>query len=194
MAFKRWPDEPKESATRTGIRQTGVVLIFGAVVAALIAFFAATAFLDWKAKPAIQLPVAQQNAAATVRSEFETSGPIEVIDGDTVRNAGFTYRLVGFDTAERGDRARCDFERQKAEAATRRLQGLVADKTAGLERVACACPPGQEGSKQCNCGRRCGTLSVNGRDVVVLIAEGLAHRYVCSGTSCPKRQPWCDGR
>jgi len=38
-------------------------------------------------------------------------------------------------------------------------------------------------------------LTVGGRYVgQILIGEDLAHAYVCSGTSCPKRQPWCNGR
>jgi endonuclease YncB( thermonuclease family) len=38
------------------------------------------------------------------------SHPIEVIDGDTVGFNGAAYRLVGIDTPERGDKARCDDE------------------------------------------------------------------------------------
>ena len=57
------------------------------------------------------------------RSSVSSSGQIiEVIDGDTVRLNGAVYRLVGFDTPERGDKARCDDERRRAEAATTRLR------------------------------------------------------------------------
>jgi hypothetical protein len=57
---------------------------------------------------------------------------------------------------------------------------LAADKGARLERVACNCPPGQEGTKQCNFGRRCGSLSIDGKDIgPILLAEGLPHPYVC---------------
>ncbi len=49
------------------------------------------------------------------RSSVSPSGQIiEVIDGDTVRFNGAVYRLVGFDTPERGDKARCDDERRRA--------------------------------------------------------------------------------
>jgi hypothetical protein len=61
-----------------------------------------------------------------------------------------------------------------------------------LERVACACRPGTEGSRACNHGRRCGLLTAEGRDVgAILISEGLARRYECGGTSCPSRAGWC---
>jgi hypothetical protein len=39
--------------------------------------------------------------------ELRHSGPIEVVDGDTVRLQGMVYR--GFDISERGDKARCDY-------------------------------------------------------------------------------------
>jgi endonuclease YncB( thermonuclease family) len=137
-------------------------------------------------------------AAFTIwqRSSVEPSTPhIEVIDGDTVRFNGARYRLVGIDTPERGDKARCDDERRRAEAATKRLRALVASGDARLTRVACSCRPGQEGTRNCNYGRLCGSLSIGGRDVgSILISEGLAHPYVCGATSCPARRPWCDGR
>ena len=126
-------------------------------------------------------------------SSVSPSGQIiEVIDGDTVRFDGAVYRLVGFDTPERGDKARCDDERRRADAATTRLRALIAGGDARLGRVACACRPGQEGTRYCNYGRLCGSLSIGGRDVGgILIGEGLAHPYVCGATSCPPRRPWC---
>jgi len=52
------------------------------------------------------------------RSSVSPSGQIiEVIDA--------VYRLVGFDTPERGDKARCDDERRRAEAATTRLRASL---------------------------------------------------------------------
>jgi endonuclease YncB( thermonuclease family) len=71
------------------------------------------------------------------RSSVSPSGQIiEVIDGDTVRFNGAVYRLVGFDTPERGDKARCDDERCRAEAATTRLRALIGSGDARLIRVA----------------------------------------------------------
>jgi endonuclease YncB( thermonuclease family) len=120
------------------------------------------------------------------------SGTIEVIDGDTVRFDGEVYRLVGFDTPERGDRARCEDERRRSEVATARLRKLITGGDASLKRVACACRKGLEGTRECNFGRLCGSLSIGGQDVGrILISEGLAHPYVCGATSCPPRRPWC---
>src|SRR6185369_3674714 len=86
---------------------------------------------------------------------------ITVVDGDTVRANGQTYRLVGFDTPESGSLARCERERK-----------LVANGQPGLERVPCSCPPGTEGTQQCNHGRLCARLRAEGRDVgTILINE-----------------------
>jgi endonuclease YncB( thermonuclease family) len=117
---------------------------------------------------------------------------ILIIDGDTIRISGQTYRLVGFDTPERGSQAKCNAERELAARATRRLREIVARGDLRFNRVACACPPGSEGTRRCNYGRLCGTLTAAGRDVgTILIGEGLARRYICSGTHCPPRQNWC---
>jgi len=164
-----------------------LLIALGAVAASVLAFAATTAFLNWQSQHE-----AQQTSVEILRPAPNQSVQIEVIDGDTVRFNGATYRLVGIDTPERGDKARCDDERRRAEAATTRLRALIASGDAGLTRVACACRPGQEGSRYCNYGRLCGSLLVGGRDVgQILIGEGLAHPYVCGTTGCPQRRPWC---
>jgi endonuclease YncB( thermonuclease family) len=102
-------------------------------------------------------------------------GAIEVVDGDTIRAGGRTFRLVGFDTPETGSRARCESERTLAAAASRRLRHLIAGGGLDLERVACSCRLGTEGTPACNHGRLCGALRARGRDVgAILISEGLA--------------------
>jgi endonuclease YncB( thermonuclease family) len=113
-------------------------------------------------------------------------------------------RLVGFDTPETGDRARCEHEGALGVRATSRLRELIKTRTAELKceliktrtaelkLIPCACPPGTEGTPSCNFGRACGILTTDGRDVGhILIAEGLAKPFRCSGFSCPSRAPWC---
>jgi endonuclease YncB( thermonuclease family) len=117
---------------------------------------------------------------------------IQIIDGDTIRHGGRVVRLVGFDTPETGERARCDSERKLGTAATNRLRELIATGTAALDAVPCSCRTGTEGTQFCNYGRACGVLTINGRDVAtILIAEELAHPLRCGARSCPPRQPWC---
>jgi endonuclease YncB( thermonuclease family) len=119
-----------------------------------------------------------------------STGTMTIVDGDTVRMGGQTYRLVGFDTPEMA--GRCARESNLAMRAAARLQQLVSQGGVDLQRLACACQPGTEGTDRCNYGRLCGTLKVGGRDVgPILISEGLARPYICGRTSCPPRQGWC---
>ena len=119
---------------------------------------------------------------------------VEVLDGDTIRVAGETFRLVGFDAPETY-RAQCPSERELGNRATFRLRQLVAEGGLDLEQIACACRTGTEGTFRCNYGRSCGVLRVRGQDVgTMLIAEGLARAIVCRRTSCPAREPWCANR
>jgi len=118
---------------------------------------------------------------------------VYVIDGDTIRVAGRTVRLVGFDAPELGRRAHCGLERMLAARATSRLRQLV--RTGGdldLKLIPCSCRPGTEGKMACNNDRACGVLTVEDEDVGnVLMAENLARPYVCGRYSCPRREPWC---
>jgi endonuclease YncB( thermonuclease family) len=122
-----------------------------------------------------------------------SSAAIQIIDGDTIRYGGVTVRLVGFNAPETGQRALCEAERRLGQQATRRLRELVRAGSLSFDYVACSCPPGTEGTQQCNFGRRCGTLRAKGRDVgAILIAERLAVPFQCGSTRCPPTpRPWC---
>jgi endonuclease YncB( thermonuclease family) len=72
---------------------------------------------------------------------------VEVLDGDTIRIAGETFRLVGFDAPETY-RAQCLSESELGNRATLRLRQLVAGGDLDLERVACACRTGSEGTRR----------------------------------------------
>jgi len=130
-------------------------------------------------------------ATSVANASPVNSGQVEVLDGDTIRIIGETFRLVGFDAPETY-RAQCPSERELGNRATFRLRQLVADGGLDLERVPCACRTGTEGTPRCNYGRSCGVLRARGQDVgALLITEGLARTYVCGRTSCPAREPWC---
>lgn len=119
---------------------------------------------------------------------------VYVIDGDTIRIEGESrsVRLVGFNAPETF-RAECSTERDLGLRASRRLRQLVTAGGLDLELVPCACPTGTEGTPRCNYGRACGTLRHRGEDVgAILVREGLAVPFVCSGTRCPRTpRPWC---
>jgi endonuclease YncB( thermonuclease family) len=137
------------------------------------------------------LPVvagAPTKAASVGRASFT------ITDGDTIRlNDGTRVRLVGFNTPEKFE-PQCSAEAALGNRASARLKELVAGAgTTEVNLVPCACKPGTEGTKRCNYGRSCGTLSVDGRDVgQTLIAEGLAVSVICGATRCPPTpRPWC---
>jgi endonuclease YncB( thermonuclease family) len=119
-------------------------------------------------------------------------GSIEAVDGDTIRANGRVFRLIGYDTPEKGLLAKCQSERLLADRATNRLRQLIAAGDLQLVQVACACAAGTEGTNRCNHGRLCAQLKVSGKDVGnILTDEGLARAYICRGTTCPIRQSWC---
>lgn len=136
--------------------------------------------------------VTRQAEGPATHIEVVYGDTVEVVDGDTVRINSQLYRLTGFNTPESGLNAACEEERLLAAEATDRLRELVDWGGISLRRVACACAPDTEGTRQCNYGRLCAKLTANGRDVgSILIAEGLAERYECRSTSCPRRRDWC---
>lgn len=136
------------------------------------------------------MPVCVMTAAY---AEPVASNDIYVLDGGTIDMRGQRIRLVGFDAPDEGQRARCETERMLAARSAARLRQIIrrGDKI-DVQIVACACPPGTEGTQQCNNGWPCGRLTVDGKDVgAMLVAENLAHTFVCGQYSCPKRLSWC---
>jgi endonuclease YncB( thermonuclease family) len=125
------------------------------------------------------------------------AGPIEpadirVIDGDTILAHGQTYRLVGFDAPETGRRSKCDIERALGHIATDRLRELIDQGGLDLTEVRCSCPTKSIGTRSCNYGRLCGTLTAQGKDVgATLISEGFARPLRCTTTRCAPLQSWC---
>ena len=116
---------------------------------------------------------------------------ILVLDGDTIQvfHQHPNVRLVGFNAPETRNAA-CQAEADLGAKATRRLRDLVKLGNLDFTYIRCSCP---DTTKSCNWGRNCGTLRSNGRDVgAILIEEGLAVRFKCGATSCPKTpRPWC---
>ncbi|MCL8385809.1 thermonuclease family protein [Xanthobacter aminoxidans] len=129
---------------------------------------------------------------AQARGEPIAPSAIHVIDGDTIAVGPAHYRLVGFDTPEAGDRARCPAERMLSALATRRLQQIVDAGSLDLQEVDCRCRPGTAGTKRCNHGRLCGQLTANGHDVGdTLLAEGYAQPYHYDPDAPRPPASWC---
>lgn len=127
----------------------------------------------------------------TLQAETAATEDIRIVDGDTVRVGRDRVRLVGFDAPEL-THPRCMAERALAEKARDRLAAILSGDGINLTFVPCACPPGTEGMKRCNFGRKCAVLRAHGEDVAeVMIREGLAHRLTCGATRCPQRTGWC---
>lgn len=133
---------------------------------------------------------------ATTAAHAEAIAPteIKVVDGDTIRARGSSYRMVGYDTPEvasRGRRVVGPDEKAVAILATDRFQELINSGPLELNEVPCACPAGTHGTKACNNGRKCAILLLNGKNIGnTLIAEELAVPFVCGPTRCPKMPDW----
>ncbi len=118
---------------------------------------------------------------------------IDVIDGDTVDVRGERFRLIGLNAPET-HKPQCDRELELGTRAQGRLKDLLTTGSASLVKVPCSCPSGTEGTGNCNFGRSCAILKINGEDVAeTLIGEGLAAEFHCGATTCPPLpRPWCE--
>jgi endonuclease YncB( thermonuclease family) len=116
------------------------------------------------------------------------AGDFYVTDGDTVRQAGVSYRIVGLNAPEL--HAQCDSELKSALQAKARLVELRPSAT--LTPVLCA------GDHVLDLyGRHCAKIAVTMPDgsvrdwADIAIAEKLAEPYVCTHGHCPRRRDWC---
>jgi endonuclease YncB( thermonuclease family) len=150
--------------------------------------------VDPEGAPTSQPEAPQRGGANTPSSGRINRNQFTITDGDTIRLKGAPKgtRLVGFNAPESIE-PRCDTEGELGRRAKARLTELVATAELELQKVPCSCPPGTEGTEDCNYGRTCAKLKADGRDVgAVLISEGLAVPFVCGVTSCPPTpRPWC---
>jgi endonuclease YncB( thermonuclease family) len=134
-----------------------------------------------------------------------TASTLRVLDGDTVRHYGLTYRLLGFDTPEIGRRARCAREDTRGRAAARALGRLVQRaRLVVLDRQPCSCAPGvaegdgrglKRGMRRadvCNFNRLCAQLLVDGTDVAgAMIRARHARPYLYRWDRPPPPANWC---
>jgi len=138
-------------------------------------------------------PVMALLAVTAAHAEPIAPQDIYVLDGNTIDMHGQRVRLMGFDPPEEGQHARCAQERSLALRTAARLRQII--RRGGkfdLQIIACPCPAGTERTTQCYSGWPCGRLTVDGKDVGdMLVAENLAHTFVCGQYSCPTRVSWC---
>lgn len=136
----------------------------------------------WTKRPPLSYRALQAGLALaliTGQVDAETVDPatVYVVDGDTIRMDGDSWRLVGLDTPETFD-PHCDFELALGQAATARLRALM---TSG-RLVEVIRLPGRD-----RFDRGLARLYVGGENIAdILIREGLARAY-----DGGRRQSWC---
>ena len=128
-----------------------------------------------------------------VQAEPISVNAIAVVDGDTIDVGLHRYRMIGYDTPEIKTPRRKVSADEKALAtiAKERFVELLHSGPLDLTEVRCSCPEETIGTRQCNGGRKCGILTLNGKNIGdTLIAEELAVPYVCRETRCPRMPNW----
>jgi endonuclease YncB( thermonuclease family) len=132
-------------------------------------------------------------SAFALRAGPISAEAVAVVDGDTIDVGADRYRLVGFDTPEiKTPRRKVSAdERALATIAKARLTELQRIGVLDLTEVRCSCRASTIGTKKCNQGRKCGVLTLDGKNIgATLIAEALAVPYWCRKTSCPSMPDW----
>ena len=130
---------------------------------------------------------------STALADQVAQSEIDVVDGSTVRVHGQVIQIIGIDTPKLGQKAHCGLERMLAARATSRLRQIMrSGERIEVDKVACSCRPGTDGSTVCNDSQNCGEVKVDGEDAGdILITENLAHPYACGLHECPRPKPWC---
>jgi len=130
---------------------------------------------------------------STALADQVAQSEIDVVDGSTVRVHGQVIHIIGIDAPKLGQKAHCGLERMLAARATSRLRQIVrSGERIEVEKVACSCRPGMDGSTVGNDSQNCGEVKVDGEDAGdILITENLAHPYACGLHECPRAKPWC---
>lgn len=136
----------------------------------------------WDKRPPLSYRALQAGLALaliTGQVDAETVDPaaVYVVDGDTIRMDGDSWRLVGLDTPETYEPG-CDFELALGQAATARLRVLMASgRVVEVIRL-----PGRD-----RFDRGLARLFIGGEDIAdILVREGLARPYEGG-----RRLGWC---
>ena len=132
-------------------------------------------------------------SGGSLQAEPISAESIAVVDGDTIDVGPYRYRMVGYDTPEIKTQRRKVSADEKALAiiTKERFAELLRSGPLDLTEVACSCPASTIGTKDCNYGRKCGILRLNGKNIgETLIAEELAVPFVCGRTRCPRMPDW----
>ena len=182
--YPRWPiarrRRPMRSRRAKGVRLWLMSLIAVGFVAALVTLMRTP---DLGGVAAARAEVSFLRAPSdTLSARFglchNGGGRDCVIDGDTFRFAGATYRVADIDTPETHP-ARCAGEAALGVAATGRLREWLSDGAFSLESA------GRDADRY---GRRLRIVTRDGTSVgSLLVAEGLARPWE------GERRPWCRG-
>ena len=97
-----------------------IAIALGSLVLGLLAYRGVAYFAPPKPPPLPEIIKGASPKFAPGIREPISARDISVIDGDTIRAHGRTIRLIGFNTPESGDRARCAREQETAARATAR--------------------------------------------------------------------------
>ena len=110
-----------------------------------------------------------------------------MIDGDTIKLAGISIRLVDYDTPELFS-SKCPKEHALAWQARRELQALLTLAEAGSLKMSFKLMP----CATSNYGRLCAEATIDGKPLAAhMIALKFATPYICQPGSCPKKVDWC---